>query len=145
MKNIILSVLFWVLASAVMAIKLPAESFGSYDTYEYGNDSYTLGIGSTIMNTAVLGTASYQDGGCVVDPGTSADDVKTHCAECCNDNVFIPCIVNGGNEDSCGALHYDCRQACERSFSVPLGSALLLLPFALAYAVIRRRKEAVMA
>ena len=139
-RNLILSVLFWAIASVSMAVILPSEPFGS--SYgNVGNDSYTLSIGSQFKNTAILSTANYENGGCVLDPSTPSDRVESDCSECCSENVFRPCMAEGGTYSSCGELAESCKQSCKATFSLPLGSSLLLLPFALVYALVRKRKE----
>ena len=81
MKNryFILSVLFWAIASVCMAITLPSSSYNSYESYDMGNEGYTLGIGTTFKNTSIL--SSYNPGTC---QGDKQDpNVLQDCQDCC--------------------------------------------------------------
>ena len=130
MKNryFILSVLFWAIASVCMAITLPSSSYNSYESYDMGNDGYTLGIGTTFKNTSIL--SSYNPGTC---QGDKQDpNVLQDCQDCCIGAV----LSKGGSESD----YYACMNDCI-GVSLPLGSPLLLLPFIAIYAVIRRNRK----
>ena len=153
MKNIILSVLFWAVASVCMAVKLPSASYNAFDGNNFGNESYTLGIGVSFRNSSSLRTGydtnTASDATCTVAPGTSDEETFSYCSECCTMNVFYPCLGELGDSEGavkeCEKRSGACTQSCKDSRSLPLGSSLLLLPFIAIYAVIRKRKEAVMA
>ncbi len=138
MKNryFILSVLFWVIASVCMAVTLPTSSFtvfsGSEDaelTYVSDNGITFLGSSQPARSTIYTGTCTYEEW---------KGDVSG-CQGCCD------------REFTCGATDYECwmlRGACidqcgEPLGGLPLGSPLLLLPFALVYALIRRKRSTV--
>ncbi|MBR3871323.1 MAG: hypothetical protein IKJ22_01115 [Paludibacteraceae bacterium] len=125
-RNLILSVLFWAIASVSFALTLPSSSYSSFS--DLGNEEYTLDIGTKFFNTALLST--YEPGTCVVDK----QDPKALqlCQDCCIGAV----LANGGSEQDYGVCMSDCF-----GYSLPLGSPLLLLPFALVYAVIRRKHK----
>ena len=66
----------------------------------------------------------------------SADIITVHieaCKDCCRTNVER------------GEARQECMLNCSIPLGMPLGTPLLLLPFIAIYAVIRKRKEAVMA
>ncbi len=132
MKNIILSVLFWAVASVSMAVVLPSSSF-----YEYSGDaemdlSFVSNNGVSFLGQSAV-TVRYE-GTCTYEAWNG--DVSG-CQKCCE------------TEFTCGDEDYDCwdlKGACmdqcgDPLGGVPLGSPLLLLPFIAIYAVIRKRKE----
>lgn len=143
MKNIILSVLFWAVVSVCMAIKLPSTSYSAYSTSDMESKSYTIGIGTTFTNQAML--TSY-NGSCTnqgLNNG-SGTEIGNICTNCCADE-----LCPGLSAEACQtkliiegniSLWGECMKACEGEH-LPLGSPLLLLPFALVYAFVRRRKE----
>ena len=137
MKNryFILSVLFWAIASVCMAVTLPKSSFtvfsGSEDTeLSYVSDRGISFLGAS-SSTSYNGPCAYEDW-----KGDSSG-----CVKCCE------------GEFTCATTDYDCwyqRGLCidqcgEPLGGLPLGSSLILLPFIAIYAVIRKRKETVMA
>ena len=143
MKNIILSVLFWAVASVCMAIKLPSTSYSAYSTSDMDSESYTMSIGTTIANQAVL---SAYNGGCInqgLNNG-SGTEIGNICTNCCADE-----LCPGLSAEACQtkliiegniSLWGECMKACEGEH-LPLGSPLLLLPFALVYAIVRRKRK----
>ena len=141
MKNryFILSVLFWVIASVCMAITLPTTPhYSSYSDTEYGNEEFSLSIGTSFLNYSTLG--AYESGTCSAE-GLVGDDADQHCEVCCSEQ-YNNCKYSGGT--GCLQLKKDCISDC-MGYSLPLGSPLLLLPFIAIYAVIRKRKENTMA
>lgn len=141
MKNryFILSVLFWAIASVSMAVSLPKSSYNAFETTNV-EESYTLGIGTSFNNTFLTSAAVDARGTCYVDK-QSPTAIKD-CETCCITNVLMPCVDAGGTEDSCGPAFKECINSCMGA-SLPLGSPLLLLPFALAYALVRRKRNIV--
>lgn len=134
MKNryFILSVLFWMVASVCIAITLPTTSYqSSYLGAEGATEDIILGSGIKYTQVYLSDNKSEFADDCY---GNNPDDVDS-CVECCEDY-----------EDACnGNLDcYDkvriCKTTCE-GVSLPLGSPLLLLPFTLAYAVVRRKRK----
>lgn len=147
--NLILSVLFWAIASVSMAVTLPSSSYDAFESVNFGNESYTLGVGVTFKNSSLLSTgyepSTTSDVACTVAPSTSDEEAFTYCSECCTNNVFYSCLGELGDTEAavseCEKRNASCVQACKDSRSLPLGSSLLLLPFALAYALVRRRRQ----
>ena len=137
-RNLILSVLLWAVCSSVFAVTLPTSSYNAYETTNV-SESYTLGIGSSISNTYLTATSDYARGTCVVDK--QDPDAIQLCEGCCLGAALIPCLQAGGTEDSCGPAYKECINDCMGA-SLPLDTPLMLLPFALAYAFLRKRKQA---
>jgi hypothetical protein len=138
-KNLILSLLFWMLASVAMAVTLPTSSYSG--SFSGGAESYEvlLGTGVKMNGTSMLRSST-------VDPYTCTDEGnprgEADCTVCCANYVSWPCAKAGGSESECGELNMICLDGCTNgSRSLPLGSTLLLLPFALVYALVRKRKE----
>ena len=147
MKNryFILSVLFWAVASVSMAITLPSSSYSGSIVDEANYSVVQLGTGSSFVGTPLLFSANNIDvdtKACTTE-GTPKD--PSECAPCCFRDVYKPCMEQTGNDvTACGALNETCNKSCANGSSLPLGTPLLLLPFALGYAVVRRnRKETV--
>ena len=134
-RNLILSVLCWLVASVSLAVTLPKSSFSIYDGLDNGNDSYTLGIGTTFSGSAVLYSNQEIDiTVCTIEGVAQDPDV---CGECC----FAKILSVYDDE----VAHELCIDSCTKGVALnesPTGEALLLIPFALAYALIRRRRKA---
>lgn len=136
MKNryFILSVLFWAIASASMAVVLPTSSFTAFSGSENAELSYVSDRGVSFLGSTVDTRSAVYNGTCTYEAWNG--DVSG-CKDCCD------------KEFTCGTTDYDCwllRGACidqcgEPLGGLPLGSPLLLLPFALVYAVIRRKHK----
>ena len=134
MKNryFILSVLFWAVASASMAVVLPTSSFTAFSGSENAELSYVSDRGVSFLGSTVDTRSAVYNGTCTYEAWNG--DVSG-CKNCCDE------------EFTCGTTDYDCwllRGACidqcgQPLGGLPLGSPLLLLPFALVYAVIRRK------
>lgn len=142
MKNryFILSVLFWVIASSALAVTLPSSSYSSMSLDYDGGYSSSMTIGS---NVSVIGNyqASAYTGECgSVDPsqlGTCCNNEVQNIYGMSSEACYIQCKFQGG---PCDCLDY--YDTCMSSqTSLPLGTPLLLLPFALVYALVRKRKE----
>ena len=131
-----------------MAVTLPSSSYNAFEGVNFGNENYTLGVGVSFKNSSLLSTgyepSTTSDVACTVAPSTSDDEALTYCSECCTNNVFYPCLgeleETPGAVSECEKRNLSCVQSCKDSRSLPLGSSLLLLPFALAYTFIRKRK-----
>jgi hypothetical protein len=140
MKNryFIFSVLFWVVASVCMAVTLPTSSFTAFSGSEDAELSYVSESGISFLgsNLGTSTTSVVYNGTCTYEAWEG--DVSG-CKDCCE------------KEFTCGTTDYDCwllRGACidqcgEPLGGLPLGTPLLLLPFALAYAVVRRKRMVV--
>ena len=136
-RNLILSVLLWAVCATAFAVSLPSSSYSAYETTNV-SESFTLGIGSSITNTYMASAGDYAKGACSVDK--QDPDAMQLCEGCCMGASLIPCLQAGGTEESCGPAYKECINDCMGA-SLPLGTPLLLLPFALAYAVVRRKRK----
>ena len=142
MKNryFILSVLFWAITSVLFAVTLPSSSYTG--DFMLGGDTYEtkLGTGSSMMGTPLLAAS-----GVTVDPSVCTEDGvqgdPAQCGMCCYNNFYKECIAQGGTTTECGAQNEACVKSCTSGSSLPLGSPLLLLPFALVYAIVRRKRK----
>ena len=140
MKNIILSVLFWAVASVCAAITLPNSSYmGSTADVDFDDSFSTFSIGtSSTITGSYLGASQSYDGACNENPPVSQERTI-----CCMGQ--IPEIFGQTLTDCAKSYNQDCLnyyQDCLNSASLPLGTPLLLLPFIAVYALVRRRKEA---
>lgn len=134
MKNryLILSVLFWVVASVCMAVTLPKSSFTVFSGSEDAELSYVSDRGISFLGT---GQTSNYDGPC---QNNEWKGDSHGCVKCCEENW------------TCETADYDCwiqRGLCidqcgDPLGGLPLGSPLMLLPFIAVYAFIRKRKQA---
>ena len=134
-RNLILSVLFWAIASVSMAVTLPSSSYSLSVVQE--EQPFTSPFGTTFRNISLLTT--YTSGNC-----TGGKEDYSRCNPCCLNE-----ICPGMTEEQCWAQRPtelgDCIDYCSGTElgapESPLSSPLLLLPFALAYALIRRRRQ----
>jgi hypothetical protein len=138
--NLILSVLVWMVASVAMAVTLPTSSyvgssFGGSDSYET-----LLGTGVKMNVSEYLQASSNVDvNACTIENVPRDPDV---CSTCCGNEI----IAKGGTLDE----YLTCHDACSHgAFALneeksPLGEALILLPFVLVYALVRKRKEEIL-
>ena len=139
-RNLILSVLLWVVCSSVFAVTLPSSSYSAFETSNV-SESYTLGLGSSFRNTAVLSSGAFEYS-CIPENYDKNDNAQLAlCEGCCQDKLE-PCITATGNPSECFNANLKCINECENGPSLPLGTPLMLLPFIAAYAVLRKRKEA---
>ena len=135
MKNryFILSVLFWAIASVCMAVTLPSSSYSSNFAFANSdNESYVSSIGIQITNHAMLSAYAgecdeYREGGQLWQEDANG------CTDCCDRN-FPSGVDREGRAQ--------CYNMCDTPLGMPLGTPLLLLPFALVYALIRRKHMA---
>ena len=128
MKNIILSVLFWAVASVCAAITLPKSSY-DMDMNPTSSESYTSNIGTQFMNRAVLTAYKGECDHLRPDENAGLDGDIEACKQCCRDNVER------------GDSRQECMLNCSIPLGMPLGTPLLLLPFALVYAIVRRKRK----
>ena len=136
MKNryLILSVLFWMVASVAMAVTLPSSSYSMYEGMNGNNETYTLGIGTTISGTPMLYSSQNIDIAVCTIEGTPQD--PNVCGECCFSKVLMI------YDDE--AAYNLCVNSCTNGVALgesPLGEALILLPFIAIYAVVRRNRK----
>lgn len=142
MKNryFILSVLFWAITSVLFAVTLPSSSYTG--SFMVGGDSYEtqLGTGTSMIGTTLLTTSSVDVDTEVCEKADNNNGDPATCGGCCYNNVYLNCRDQGGDAVECGALNEQCNRYCTEGSSLPLGSPLFLLPFALVYAVVRRKR-----
>lgn len=140
MKNIILSMLFWAIASVCMAISLPSSSYTSQ--YSYSEETFTISTGATFGGSMLRNSISDEVGLACGEAVNEGD--YEECTDCCKDHIPD---YNANEEQN--KKYGNCMTSCEgwalNEEDTPIGETLILIPFALAYAVIRKRKEAVMA
>lgn len=138
-RNLILSVLLWAICSTVFAVTLPTSSYNSFESYGTTEVvSFSLGIGTTFLNSSAAPIDDARAGSCYVDKQDPA--IIQKCEDCCIGLAYLPCLDAGGSADECGQANLDCINSC-LGHSLPLGTPLLLLPFALVYAFVRRKRK----
>ena len=151
MKKQILMALFIVSSLSVFAVTLPKSSYSPISMTGANEIPFTLETRAHVVSTLYAG--SY-DGVCTTEEEWGATDIQP-CSSCCNDKVYIPCIsqyemIYGEDvpeefANECLELTTSCQQTCDWALNEkrgPLGTPLLLLPFALAYALVRRKRQA---
>lgn len=141
MKKQLLFVVMLMCSLSALAVKLPDNPYKSYPGSNGNSGSYTVSYGTTFVNQADVSPVA--EGTCMVDKqNPNAMDL---CEECCVNNVLVPCLMEGGTEDSCGPVYKECINSCMGA-SLPLDAPVLFL-LALAatygaYTAYRRRKLA---
>ena len=138
--NLILSVLFWAVASVSMAITLPSTSYSSSAFFsDLENPDFTITSGASYTNFSLKVANDDEDG---LECARKGED----CVNCC---TTIMESKYGGEwfmSDEAEAKYGDCLTSCEGwslgDEETPLGSPLSLLAFLAAYAVLRKRKQA---
>jgi hypothetical protein len=142
MKNryFIFSVLFWLVASCAWAITLPTSSYmGSTADVDFDNSFSTFSIGtSSTVTGSYLGASQSYDGACNENPPVSQE--RTICCMGQIPEIFGQTLTECAQKYDQDCLNY--YQDCLNSTSLPLGTPLLLLPFALVYAFVRRKRMA---
>ena len=130
-RNLILSVLLWVISSTMFAVTLPSTS---YQSSLIGEDasSENIVIGSGARYTQVYLTSSADWGNACWE---ESQGYEKDCLACCKEKLYD--CTSG----DCLTLNEACVGVCHNGPSLPLGSPLLLLPFIAVYAVIRNRKN----
>lgn len=134
MKNIILSLLFWVVASACMAITLPKSYYSADMAYTSENESYVSSIGSKFINYSTLGTYtnecdSYREGG-----EQWTGDIS-ECNNCCNRN--FPSGVDRDGRSTCFTL---CTVPLGMPLDTPVAFMLAIVLSYSAFMLYRKRK-----
>jgi hypothetical protein len=130
--NLILSVLFWAIASVSMAVTLPTSSYSSFVMDEDAT-AYTISTGTTFLNHS-LSSSSTKDWECYKEEG---DEFGTWCWDCCT--------------KATGSTKFDhpdniaCMQQCQSTHLGSLdASVAVLLSMVVAYAgfmYYRRKRE----
>ena len=131
MKKQILFIVMLMCSLSALAVKLPSDPYRSYEGSVANTATYTIGSGTTFVNSSIVG--SYE-GICVVDkqnPSAIED-----CEACCLREAYIPCIQQGGTEETCGPLNKECFNAC-MGVSLPLDApTAFLLALVAAYGAV---------
>jgi hypothetical protein len=137
-KNLILSVLFWFVASSIMAITLPSSSYESFAISDDAEQAYSISTGTTFKNHSTLSTNSYA--GCSKDESAEIGFCNTCCAEAigCSPTDYVCLKMN--------ELEYGtCMGYCQGTHLGSLdASVAVLLSMVVAYAgfmFYRRSKE----
>jgi hypothetical protein len=137
--NLILSVLFWAIASVSMAVTLPTSSYSSFVMDEEAS-AYSISTGTTFMNHSLTasGTSAYEKCSQDVNPDYAGNPPK--CMDCC-----VPIVGTSDLKDlnllSCLSFCTGLALGGDTPLDVPV---YVPLAFILAYAgfmYYRRRKE----
>lgn len=138
MKNIILSALFWIVATMAMAVSLPSMSYTS--EFSYSEESFTIGSGTTFGGSMLRNSIS-DEVGLACGEAVNEGDYYGECTNCCKEKIPD---YNANEEQN--KKYGNCMTSCEgwalNEEDTPLGEALILLPFIAIYAVVRKRKQA---
>ena len=137
--NLKLSVLFWLVASSIMAITLPSSSYEMFPISDDTEQAYSLVSGTTIRNHSTL-TAS-NDYGCRKE---EVEEIGTTCSDCC-----LAAIGCKPGDYACIAANQEAYVSCVGACQTPhLGSldgfTLSFMCIILAYAsfmVYRHKKN----
>lgn len=139
-RNLILSVLLWAVCSTVFAVTLPTSSYNSFESYSTTEVvSFSLGTGTSFLSSASP-IDDARAGSCYANK--QDPNAMQICEDCCIGSAYLPCLDAGGSDDECGQANLNCINSC-MGHSLPLGTPLLLLPFALVYALVRRKRNVV--
>lgn len=125
------------IASVIFAVTLPTHSFyGANELYSVNQDEILTDAGTRFLgiNSRLLTENSSWGNECM---GESNGDVYK-CQDCCGIRLD-KAEEKDGSSEATDVLYDTCMEICEAS-SLPLGSALWLLPFAVVYTCIRMRK-----
>ena len=142
-KSFILSIVLWLVSTALMAVSLPSSSYtrsfsGSADTYHA-----SMGTGVTFSGFSTVGSGDYTKTGMCTTEGVQGDPEE--CKVCCNRDLFVPCMEDIGDIVQCGALNTECVESCTKGTSLPLDApTAFLLALVAAYgavAVYRRKMQ----
>ena len=138
-RNLILSVLFWAVASCAWAITLPSSSYvgSTFDYEDYSSSSITVGSSRSIIGNYA---ASAYEGSCST---AAVQDMVS----CCTGELMTKygisleqALIQNAIGNSEPLSYYDSCMSSQAS--LPLGTPLMLLPFIAVYAVLRKRKQA---
>lgn len=133
MKTLRLNILFLLLAvaSVAFAVNLPTYSFfGANELYAENEDIVEISVGTKIGGINMLLEANNESWG---NSCTSVYQEQGECQDCCGASWAAD-----GYSDAGEVLYYSCMKMCGGGPSLPLGSALWLLPFAFAYGIYKR-------
>ena len=131
LKLFILLVLLTV-GGAAFAVTLPPFSFfGANELYEEGMDEIEYEVGTKVKGINYLLEENNESWGNSCSKGGLAEQAE--CQDCCGASWAAD------NYSDAGEVLYDtCMKMCGGGPSLPLGSVLCLLPFALGYGIYKR-------
>lgn len=133
MKTLRLNILFLLLAvaSVAFAVNLPTYSFfGANELYAENEDMVEISVGTKIGGINMLLEANNETWG---NSCTSVYQEQGECQDCCDASWAAEGYTDNGE-----VLYDTCIKMCGGGPSLPLGSALWLLPFAFAYGIYKR-------
>lgn len=114
------------------AVTLPSYSFfGANELYEEGQDEIEYEVGTKVKGINYVLTTNNEAWGNTCWNESFGESGK--CQDCC-DRSWAD--TDYADEDE--VLYYACLDICKGGPSLPLGSALWLLPFAIAYGYIKK-------
>ena len=134
MKIIKLSILLVLLntVGVVFAVTLPPYSFfGANELYEEGQDEIEYEVGTKVKGINYVLTTNNEAWGNTCWNESFGESGK--CQDCCDRSW-----ADTGYADEDEVLYNTCLDICKGGPSLPLGSALWLLPFAIAYGYIKK-------
>lgn len=137
MKNIktYLILLLTSSTSVSYGVTLPSHPFfGANELYEEGHDYVEYSVGTKVSNINMIISTVNTKWGDICNEGGNAEQGK--CQDCCTASWAA---TDYADEDE--VLYDTCIKMCGGGPSLPLGSVLWFLPFALAYAGIKSRKS----
>lgn len=140
MKTLRLYTLFLLVsvASVALAVTLPSHSFyGANRLYDMNEDVVETEAGTTFSRINLRLSTENSAWGDKCWNEASGDVYK--CQDCCGLSLESAEEKSGQSEAN-DALFDACMDICDAT-SLPLGSALWLLPFAFAYGIYRRYKS----
>ena len=114
------------------AVNLPSYSFfGANELYEQGQDEIEYEVGTKVKGINYVLTTNNEAWGNACWNESFGESGK--CQDCCDRSWAA---TDYADEDE--VLYYACLDICKGGPSLPLGSALWLLPFAIAYGYIKK-------
>lgn len=134
MKAIKLFILLVLLSfgATALAVTLPTYSFfGANELYEEGRDEIEYEVGTKVKGINYLLESNNEAWGNTCWDRSLGEQAK--CQDCCDESWAAE-----GYSDAGEVLYDSCMKICGGGPSLPLGSALWLLPFAFAYGLYKR-------
>ena len=134
MKNIktYLILLLTSSTSVSYGVTLPSHPFfGANELYEEGHDYVEYSVGTKVSNINMIISTVNTKWGDICNEGGNVEQGK--CQDCCDASWAA---TNYADADE--VLYDTCIKMCGGGPSLPLGSALWLLPFVLVYAAFKR-------
>ena len=118
--------------ATTLAVTLPTYSFfGANELYEEGRDEIEYEVGTKVKGINYVLTTNNEAWGNTCWNESFGESGK--CQDCCDKSW-----ANTDYADEDEVLYYTCLDICKGGPSLPLGSALWLLPFAIAYGYIKK-------